>query len=85
MASVIRVAATSRGELSHCVWRSLNISFDPVGRTDDSWLDVTPAELDHMMEQRYGCKPSHNTSDISSKLANFLSHVSSVEGAEFPQ
>ncbi|XP_046659614.1 protein ecdysoneless [Homalodisca vitripennis] len=52
---------------------------------DDSWLEVTPPELDRMMEQRYGCRPSHTSGDISARLADFLSHVSSLDGAEFPQ
>uniref|UniRef100_A0A1B6M0R2 Uncharacterized protein n=1 Tax=Graphocephala atropunctata TaxID=36148 RepID=A0A1B6M0R2_9HEMI len=52
---------------------------------DDSWLEVTPAELDRMMEQRYGCRPAQGSADISTRLADFLSHVSSLDGAEFPQ
>ncbi|XP_054288153.1 protein ecdysoneless-like isoform X1 [Macrosteles quadrilineatus] len=52
---------------------------------DDSWLDVSPAELDRMMEQRYGRKLSHPATDIPAQLAQFLNHVSSVDGAEFPQ
>uniref|UniRef100_A0A1B6D498 Uncharacterized protein n=1 Tax=Clastoptera arizonana TaxID=38151 RepID=A0A1B6D498_9HEMI len=51
---------------------------------DDSWLEVSPDELERLMEQRYGCKTSVNSSHISSHISNFFNHISSLEGAEFP-
>ncbi|XP_049778699.1 protein ecdysoneless [Schistocerca cancellata] len=57
---------------------------------DDSWLEVSPADIDRMLEQRYGRKDfmtADKTSDpssISAHLSRFLDHVSGVEGAEFP-
>ncbi|CAH1992227.1 unnamed protein product [Acanthoscelides obtectus] len=57
---------------------------------DDSWLDISPEELDKMLQERYGQKKTfnlNNNADATSfteKVSKFLNHVSEIEGAEFP-
>lgn len=56
---------------------------------DDSWLNITPDELDNMLEEQYGHEqrlilngdtdPVQFTENVSS----FLNHVSGIKGAEF--
>ncbi|KAL1518015.1 hypothetical protein ABEB36_001701 [Hypothenemus hampei] len=56
----------------------------------DSWLDVSPEELDKMLQDRYGkknlLKLNENTdaTHFAQKVNSFLNHVSDLEGAEFP-
>lgn len=57
---------------------------------DDSWLNISPEELDHMLEEKYGQKKfvsinnNTNASSFTEKLTNFLEHVSDVDGVEHP-
>lgn len=57
---------------------------------DDSWLDVSPEELDKMLQERYGQKKVYtvnensDASNFSEKVTKFLSHISDIDGAEFP-
>ncbi|XP_066138767.1 protein ecdysoneless isoform X1 [Euwallacea fornicatus] len=57
---------------------------------DDSWLDMSPEELDNMLQERYGQKKviklnqSTGASNFAEKVNKFLTHVSDIEGAEFP-
>ncbi|CAH1367265.1 unnamed protein product [Tenebrio molitor] len=57
---------------------------------DDSWLDITPEELDKMLEEKYGQKKFvtvNNNSDpasFSETISSFLNHVSDVDGVEHP-
>nr|CAD7397002.1 unnamed protein product [Timema cristinae] len=57
---------------------------------DDSWLEVSPCDLESMMEERYGRNQFLNVSnksdpaDLTSQLTKFLDHMSSLEGVEFP-
>ncbi|XP_060535573.1 protein ecdysoneless [Cylas formicarius] len=58
---------------------------------DDSWLNISPEELDRMLQEKYGQRKmfsATNDSDagtFAEKVNAFLSHVSDVEGAEFPE
>lgn len=57
---------------------------------DDTWLDVSPEELDKMLQERYGQKKifavNQNTdaTNFTEKVTKFLNHVSDIDGAEFP-
>lgn len=57
---------------------------------DDSWLNISPEELDKMLQEKYGKKKMfhvNNNSDagnFTEKISHFLNHVSELEGAEFP-
>nr|CAD7260029.1 unnamed protein product [Timema shepardi] len=57
---------------------------------NDSWLEVSPCDLESMMEERYGRNQFLNVSnksdpaDLTSQLTKFLDHMSSLEGVEFP-
>ncbi|CAH0547417.1 unnamed protein product [Brassicogethes aeneus] len=57
---------------------------------DDSWLDISPEELDQMLQEKYGQKKFINVNNntdpgmFTDKVKNFINHVSEVEGAEFP-
>lgn len=59
---------------------------------DDSeeWLNISAEDLDHMLQERYGGK-NNSTSlsktdagNFSKKITNFLEHISTTDGAEFP-
>ena len=58
---------------------------------DENWLELCPKDLDAMLEERYGRKKfismnrNSNPSNITSQLAQFLDHVSGLDGAEFPR
>lgn len=58
---------------------------------DESWLNINPEELDKMLAERYGqnkffsVNGCTNASNLTEKLSEFLDHVSSVDGAEFPE
>ncbi|XP_066292192.1 protein ecdysoneless homolog [Branchiostoma lanceolatum] len=61
---------------------------------DDSWLAMTPGDLDAMLEEQYGgfCRKSGDLGKASGTLGNmvdsmkaFVDNVSSHEGAEFPR
>lgn len=57
---------------------------------DDSWLDISPEELDRMLQERYGqkkmCTINENSdaTNFTEKVTTFLNHVSDINGAEFP-
>ncbi|KAJ8924921.1 hypothetical protein NQ315_001078 [Exocentrus adspersus] len=57
---------------------------------DDAWLNITPEELDKMLQEKYGQKTMlsvNNNSDaaeFTERVTNFLNHVSGMEGVEFP-
>nr|CAI5836377.1 unnamed protein product [Callosobruchus analis] len=52
---------------------------------DESWLDISPEELDKMLQERYGQKKTFNlnnnadTLTFTEKVSKFLNHVSDVE------
>ncbi|CAG2055579.1 unnamed protein product [Timema podura] len=58
---------------------------------DDSWLEVSPCDLESMMEKRYGRNQFLNVSnksdpaELTSQLTKFLDHMSGLEGVEFPR
>ncbi|CAB3362247.1 Hypothetical predicted protein [Cloeon dipterum] len=54
----------------------------------DSWLEITPEELDEMLKDRYGTERSNfpassHPSQIPGQLNKFLEQMSSFEGVEF--
>lgn len=56
---------------------------------DEKWLDVTPSDLDRILEQKFGLKntgPS-SASDLASsftdRIRSFLNQASDINGAEF--
>lgn len=53
---------------------------------DEHWLSINPADLDELMEARYGKVSNGNTesTNLTKKISEFMNHVSSVDGAEFP-
>lgn len=58
---------------------------------DESWLDISPEELDRMLHERYGQKKvftvnkETNAANFTEKITKFLDHISDVDGAEFPK
>lgn len=56
----------------------------------DDWLNISPSELNEMLEKKYGKRDfvkvteNSNTSDLSENMSKFLNHMSGIEGAEFP-
>ena len=58
---------------------------------DDSWMDITPGQLDEMMVRSSGLNPSSVSSDtfdlsnVAESMKSFVEKVSSHEGAEFPR
>lgn len=77
----------------------LQIDFDELSKEgqnaavnddDESWLDISPEELDQMLQERYGQKKifkvteSTDASNFAQKVNSFLNHISEVDGAEFP-
>lgn len=57
--------------------------------SDDSWLEITPEELDQMLKERYGTDRNNfpqnsHPSQIPSQLNKFLEHMSGLDGVEFP-
>ncbi|XP_076065760.1 ecdysoneless cell cycle regulator isoform X2 [Oratosquilla oratoria] len=53
---------------------------------DDSWLEISPQELDNLLETRFGVGGKSGTSDaeVMDSLASFLSNTSDMDGAEVP-
>jgi SGT1 protein len=56
---------------------------------DDSWLEITPEELDQMLKERYGTERNNfpqnsHPSQIPGQLNKFLEHMSGLDGVEFP-
>ncbi|KAI4471110.1 sgt1 protein hsgt1 suppressor of gcr2 [Holotrichia oblita] len=58
---------------------------------DDSWLNISPQELNEILEEQYGSQSTITLNgetdpiQFTENLTTFLNHVSSLEGAEFPQ
>ncbi|KAJ1529564.1 hypothetical protein ONE63_006336 [Megalurothrips usitatus] len=59
---------------------------------DDSWLDISPEEVDLMLKNRYGPMKDKmkkgqtpNQNGLATALGDFLEYMSGVEGAEFPR
>lgn len=56
---------------------------------DEKWMDVSPSDLDRILEQKFGIKHSEETSASSltsaftDKIRNFLNQASDINGAEF--
>ena len=58
--------------------------------TDDSWINVTPDQVDEMMASAGGFPAApqgreFDLSKISQSMANFVEHESGIDGAEFPK
>lgn len=56
---------------------------------NEEWLDVSPSDLDQILEQKFGLKNSNisSASDFASsftdKIRSFLNQASDVNGADF--
>lgn len=56
---------------------------------DEKWLDVSPSDLDRILEQKFGLKntgqssASDMASSFTEKLRSFLNQASDINGAEF--
>lgn len=55
---------------------------------DETWLNVSPCELDQILEQKFGIKNSQQTplslaSTFSDAIKGFLNQASDINGAEF--
>lgn len=56
---------------------------------DENWLNVTPSDLDRILEQKFGLKNSDRTSasnlasTFTNKIRDFLNQASDINGAEF--
>ncbi|XP_061168215.1 protein ecdysoneless homolog [Saccostrea echinata] len=55
---------------------------------DDSWLDISPEELDALLMKRSGARNGNSTSPdlgkVASSMKTFVDQISSVDGVEFP-
>ncbi|RZC37469.1 SGT1 -like ecdysoneless [Asbolus verrucosus] len=57
---------------------------------DDSWLNISPEELDKMLQERYGQKKfvtinnNSNPTTLTEKISSFLDQVSDMDGVEHP-
>uniref|UniRef100_A0A7G3ANP3 Putative mads box transcription factor n=1 Tax=Lutzomyia longipalpis TaxID=7200 RepID=A0A7G3ANP3_LUTLO len=67
-------------------FRKLEATLPP--SDDDSWLAVSPEDLDKMLHERYGGdngeEPTNGDSEITEKLAEFLAQKSPFDGVEVP-
>ena len=63
------------------VYGLLNVS-------DDSWLNISPEQLDAILEKASGIKPAqsgvNNLNDVTKGMKSFINKVSRYEGAELP-
>lgn len=56
---------------------------------DEKWLDVSPADLDHILEQKFGLSncdqpsTSNMASSFTDKIRSFLNRASDFNGADF--
>jgi len=56
---------------------------------DEKWLDVSPSDLDRILEQKFGLKSSKQSSatemasSFTDKIRSFLNQASDVHGADF--
>lgn len=58
---------------------------------DESWLNISPEELDKMLQERYGQKEfmsvnaNTDATEFTEKVNEFLNQMSCVDGVEFPK
>ena len=55
---------------------------------DDSWLNITPEQLDEMLQRagQSATRPDNfDMNQIADSMKSFVENVSSYEGAEFPK
>ncbi|KAK7113122.1 protein ecdysoneless homolog [Littorina saxatilis] len=66
-------------------WKKLEKTLAP--SDDDTWLDLTPDNLDAMLQSSEGQQGSKNAdaSDVVNSMNAFINKVSSVDGVEFPE
>lgn len=56
---------------------------------DETWLDVSPSDLDRILEQKFGLKNSEQSSasnfasSFTDKIRSFLNQASDINGADF--
>lgn len=56
---------------------------------DEKWLDVSPSDLDRILEQKFGLKNSEQSSasdfasSFTDKIRSFLNQASDINGADF--
>lgn len=56
---------------------------------DEKWLDVSPSDLDKILEQKFGIKNSETSSasnfasSFTDKIRSFLNQASDINGADF--
>lgn len=56
---------------------------------DEKWLDVTPSDLDRILEQKFGLRNSEQSSasnlasTFTDKIRSFLNQASDTNGADF--
>lgn len=56
---------------------------------DEKWLDVSPSDLDRILESKFGIKNSEPTSasdmasSFTNKIRTFLNQASDINGADF--
>ena len=67
------------------VWKLVKPSFL---LADDSWLSISPEELEALWMKRSGISNGNSTSpdlgQVASGMKSFVDKISGVDGAEFP-
>ena len=53
--------------------------------SDDSWLTISQADLDKMLEEASGKGSSRFNFSVAQSMRAFISKISSHEGAEMPK
>ena len=61
-----------------------------ISHIDDSWINVTPEQIDEMMISAGGIAAGpqgqeFDLSKISQSMSSFVDHESGIDGAEFPK
>jgi SGT1 protein len=53
---------------------------------DDSWINISPEQLDEMLNNAYGkaTSPATDFNKVAERMKEFVDNMSSHEGAEFP-
>jgi SGT1 protein len=53
---------------------------------DDSWINITPEQLDEMLNNAYGryAAPASDMDKVAERMKTFVDKMSSHEGVEFP-
>ena len=71
-----------------CVWQGTCICGQAYCTSDDSWLELSPEQLDKVLYEASGQrKPEQSELDLQSMvfgMKTFVDKVSSHQGAEFP-